>query len=49
MSTTLAGRYYAWTVPAAIVNRQEHLSGRIRKKIARFEQTIAGFRQRRWS
>jgi len=49
MSTTVAENNNVRPVPAATGNGSEHLSGRIRKKIAGFERIIAGFRQRRWS
>jgi len=48
MSPSLPGVYQARSpVPAG--SRPEYLSARLTKKIARFEQIIAGFRQRRWA
>ena len=49
MSASIEGDRNVRSVLAAIGNRSVYLSGRIRKKIVRFEQIIAGFRQRRWS
>jgi hypothetical protein len=48
MSAALPGVYQARPLAAA-ASRPEHLSARLTKKIARFEQIIGGFRQRRWS
>ena len=47
MSAAIAGNSGIGSVLSSPGNRQEHLSGRIRKKIVGFERTIAGFRQRR--
>ena len=49
MNASIAGDRNIRSVLTAIGSGTEHLSARVRKKIAGFERIIAGFRQRRWS